>query len=136
MRLASTVAKLALLVFAFGCSERRREQPAPAQPAPPAPSANQAPWTQALAALPNLPPVRTEPLVPQALECAREEFEVLTDGNMGTAKMYSRAYFFPLDDQRARSEGEFLGRLRAVFGERPEDEYVLRHRATGLIVTA
>jgi hypothetical protein len=34
------------------------------------------------------------------------------------------------------SEGDFIGRLRALFGPVEDDHYVLRHRATGFIITA
>ncbi len=33
-------------------------------------------------------------------------------------------------------EGDFIGRLRALFGPAPDDEYALRHRQSGLVVTA
>lgn len=68
---------------------------------------------------------------------ARSEFEVLPGGyRLGTSKQYSRRDFLPLDDPRAMSEGDFIGRLRAVFGPVEGDEVVLRHRATGFVVTA
>jgi hypothetical protein len=68
---------------------------------------------------------------------ARDEFEVLPRAyNAGTSKLYSRADFLPLDDPRGRSEADFIGRLRALFGPVDDDQYVLRHRATGFIVTA
>jgi hypothetical protein len=68
---------------------------------------------------------------------ARREFELVPDEfRAGTSKLYSRGDFLPLDDPKAMSEGDFVGRLRALFGPRTGDEYVLRHRATGLIITA
>jgi hypothetical protein len=68
---------------------------------------------------------------------ARDEFEVLPFAyRRGTSKLYSRRDFLPPDDRRAFSEADFIGRLRALFGPVEGDEYVLRHRATGFVVTA
>ena len=65
------------------------------------------------------------------------EFERLPqDYAAGTSKLYSRGDFLSLDDPLAFDEGDFVGRLRALFGPAEGDEYVLRHRATGLVVTA
>jgi len=68
---------------------------------------------------------------------ARAEFELVSqDFVTGTSKCYSRGDLLPLGDRKAMSEGDFIGRLRALFGPVPGDEYVLRDRATGAIVTA
>ena len=65
------------------------------------------------------------------------EFEIVSDHyRFGTSKLYSRSDFLPLDDARAMSEGDFVGRLRALFGAVDGDDYVLRHRESGFIVTA
>jgi hypothetical protein len=71
------------------------------------------------------------------VEEARHEFELLSDGYAaGTSKLYSRGDFLPLDDPRAISEGDFIGRLRALFGGVDHDQYVLRHRKSGFVITA
>jgi len=68
---------------------------------------------------------------------AKLEFEVVSqDLAAGTSKLYSRGDFLPYGDERAMSEGDFIGRLRALFGSVQGDEWVLRHRRTGLIITA
>lgn len=68
---------------------------------------------------------------------ARREFEIIDARHaVGTRKMYSRGDFLPLDDENALSEGDFIGRLRTLFGAVANDEYVFRHVATGFIVTA
>jgi hypothetical protein len=72
-----------------------------------------------------------------ATALARAEFEVVSDElSNGTSKRYSRADFLPLDDARGWSSGDFIGRLRALFGPVAGDSYCLRHRATGHIITA
>ncbi|HVK84682.1 MAG TPA: hypothetical protein VM513_11275 [Kofleriaceae bacterium] len=84
-------------------------------------------------ASPSSPPKQDKDPVAQA----RDEFEVIADEyRIGTSKLYSRGDFLPLDDEKAFSEGDFVGRLRTLFGPSEDDEYVLRHRATGFIVTA
>src|SRR5688500_17217982 len=68
---------------------------------------------------------------------AELEFERLPPSYaMGTSKLYSRCDFLPLDDPLAFDEGDFVGRLRALFGPAEDDAVVLRHRATGYVVTA
>ncbi len=75
--------------------------------------------------------------VPNAAQIAREEFEVLDDTSAGGYKLYSRGDFLPKDDPRAMSDGDFFGRLRALFGpSRRGNEYVLRHRASGAVISA
>ena len=72
-----------------------------------------------------------------AVEHARAEFELVSDDRgFGTSKLYSRGDFLPLDDPRAFDEGDFVGRLRTLFGPVDGDCYVLRHRETGIVVTA
>jgi hypothetical protein len=67
---------------------------------------------------------------------AELEFELLPSSYaMGTSKLYSRGDFLPLDDPLAFDEGDFIGRLRALFGRLASDEYVLRHRASGYVIT-
>jgi hypothetical protein len=83
----------------------------------------------------GVPPPRAK--TPRAVSQAKAEFELLaSDYAAGTSKLYSRGDFLPLDDPQAMSEGDFIGRLRALFGVVQDDEYVLRHRATGFVVTA
>jgi hypothetical protein len=75
--------------------------------------------------------------IPNAPAIARDEFQILPRSNgAGTSKLYSRRDFLPVDDPRAFDEGDFIGRLRALFGPAEGDEYVLRHRATGFVITA
>jgi hypothetical protein len=67
---------------------------------------------------------------------AELEFERLPSSYaMGTSKLYSRGDFLPLDDPLAFDEGDFIGRLRALFGVAEDDEYVLRHRGSGYVIT-
>lgn len=79
------------------------------------------------------PPVKLDPV-----HQARAEFEVVSpDLAAGTSKVYSRSDFLPdasIEDQF--DEGDFLGRMIALFGPRADHEWVLRHKKTGLIVTA
>lgn len=93
-----------------------------------------APSPPTLDAVAELPP----PASPtEAVAAARAELELIgPEHAAGTSKLYARGDFLPLDDRRAMSTGDFVGRLRALFGETRDDAYVLRHRATGLIVTA
>jgi hypothetical protein len=73
----------------------------------------------------------------KAVTAAASDFEIVTDGSCeGTGRLYGRGDFLPLDDPRAFSTGDFIGRLRALFGPVVGDEYVLRHRTTGFIITA
>jgi hypothetical protein len=75
--------------------------------------------------------------IPNAPAIARDEFELLSRSNVaGTSKLYSRRDFLPVDDPRSFDEGDFIGRLRAIFGAVEGDEWVLRHRATGFVITA
>ena len=67
---------------------------------------------------------------------AEQEFERLPPSYaIGTSKLYARGDFLPLDDPLAFDEGDFIGRLRALFGPAERDEYVLRHRASGYVIT-
>ena len=76
--------------------------------------------------------------MPDPIRAARAEFEVIDGAYMsGTSKLYSRSDFFADPFSRAAmDEGDFIGRLRALFGPRLGDDYVLRHKATGFIITA
>jgi hypothetical protein len=75
--------------------------------------------------------------MPDIVEQARKELEVLpAEYNRWTSKLYARGDLLPLDDPRGRSAVDFVGRLRALFGQMERDEYVFRHRATGFVVTA
>jgi hypothetical protein len=83
-------------------------------------------------------PSAPSPTAPDPVHAARTEFE-LVDGayRAGTSKLYSRGDFF--DDPFSRAaldEGDFIGRLQTLFGPQPGGEYVLRHKATGFIITA
>jgi hypothetical protein len=88
-------------------------------------------------------PAKKQPVVPDPVkqtpvEIARAEFELIPgDFAIGTSKLYSRGDF--LDEpfgEAAFDQGDFIGRLRTLFGARPGDEYVLRHKATGFVITA
>ena len=84
------------------------------------------------------PPPPT-PVKPDPIQQAHDEFELLpADYAVGTHKLYSRGDFMAsdaaLEDQF--DEGDFIGRLRTLFGPREGDEYVFRHKATGFIITA
>lgn len=70
-------------------------------------------------------------------EQARAEFEILSrDYAAGTSKLHDRGNFLPLDDMRAWFAKDFMGRLRVLFGPAKPGGYVLRHRATGILITA
>jgi hypothetical protein len=72
-----------------------------------------------------------------AIAAAKAEFEVVAhELGSGSSKLYSRDLFLPLDDPRGMATGDFLGRLRALFGPVDDDDFTLRHRATGFLVTA
>jgi hypothetical protein len=82
-------------------------------------------------------PVKPDPIDP--VRQAHDEFELIpADYAIGTHKLYSRGDLMPagadLEDQF--DEGDFIGRLRTLFGARDGDEYVLRHKATGYVITA
>ena len=82
------------------------------------------------------PPPPREPK-PDPVQQARAEFEVLPDGAAGTHKLYSRGDFAAdLSIEEQFDEGDFIGRLRTLFGPRDGDQYVLRHRKTGFVITA
>ena len=75
---------------------------------------------------------------PDPVQQARAEFE-LVPGDLagGTHKLYSRGDFAPgLSIEQQFDEGDFIGRLRTLFGAREGDDYVFRHKQTGYIVTA
>lgn len=81
---------------------------------------------------------------------AGSEFELLQGAQVSGHKLYARTLFFPLDDPRARSPIDFRFRLSTLFGfvdtghaedeREPEEgegwEWVLRHRATNIVVYA
>jgi len=78
------------------------------------------------------------PVKPDPIQQAHDEFELISsDYAVGTSKLYSRGDFMtnaPIEAQF--DEGDFIGRLRTLFGAREGDEYVFRHKATGFIITA
>lgn len=78
------------------------------------------------------------PTKPDPIQQARDEFELLpADYAVGTHKLYSRGEFMPdADPDEAFDEGDFIGRLRTLFGARDGDEYVFRHKKTGYVITA
>ncbi|HEY0254861.1 MAG TPA: hypothetical protein VGC41_25220 [Kofleriaceae bacterium] len=81
------------------------------------------------------PPDRDPPpRKPDPIAQARAEFETIAP-EYGSSKIYSRADFID-DAERAGDEGDFVGRLRTLFGAQPGDRYVLRHKATGFVITA
>jgi hypothetical protein len=68
----------------------------------------------------------------------RDDFvRVGPEQGRGTTRLFARSelWDFP-DPERARSEGDFLGRLVSLFGAPDGDGFVLRHEPTALIVTA
>ena len=76
---------------------------------------------------------------PDPVRDARAEFELLGSAHCFASTVYYIRGFW-LDDPfgaRAQDVGDFIGRLRALFGA-PLDgsQLVLRHRATGLLVAA
>jgi hypothetical protein len=85
------------------------------------------------------PPPPPAPVKPDPIKQARDEFELIpADYSVGTHKLYSRGDFLPRDTdlEQQFDEGDFIGRLRTLFGAQPGDEYVLRHKATGYVITA
>lgn len=101
--------KILMLVALLACE---RSEPARVSPAP------------------SPTPIETDPVAR-----ARGEFELLPDDyGVGTHKLYSRGDFMDDDfSKAAMDEGDFLGRARALFGAR--DEFILRHKKTGYVVT-
>jgi hypothetical protein len=84
------------------------------------------------------PPPPT-PVKPDPIQQARAEFELLpADYAVGTHELYSRGDFMPgdADLEQQFDEGDFIGRLRTLFGATADDEYVFRHKATGYVITA
>ena len=85
-------------------------------------------------------PTAAKPVLPHgaaAVQIARAEFEVVADDLVvGTSKIYSRSDLLADGDERGMDEGDFVGRLRTLFGVTPGDAYVLRHRKTGTPITA
>lgn len=83
-------------------------------------------------------PPRPTPTKPDPIKQAHDEFELLpADYAVGTHKLYSRGEFMPdADPEAAFDEGDFVGRLRTLFGARDGDQYVLRHKQTGYVITA
>jgi hypothetical protein len=76
---------------------------------------------------------------PDPVQEARDQFELVSeDLAAGTSKLYSRGDFLPesagINDDL--DEGDFIGRLRTLFGPRQGDDYVLRDKKTGVIITA
>jgi hypothetical protein len=67
------------------------------------------------------------------------DFERLPpESAVGTTKLFARQDLWEAPDpERAHSAGDFIGRLATLFGEPdPDGGFVLRHRASGLVVTA
>ncbi len=62
---------------------------------------------------------------------------IAQDYRAGTSKLYSRGDFLASPyGHEAFDTGDFIGRLRTLYGPQPGNEYVLRHKATGFVVTA
>ena len=83
-------------------------------------------------------PVKTPSPDPRKL--ANDEFEIIPDTfAVGTSMLYSRGDFAASGNAiNFVDEGDFIGRLRTLFGPRTDNEsqYVLRHRKTGIVITA
>lgn len=79
-----------------------------------------------------------KPVKPDPVKQARDEFEVIPqDFAIGTSKLYSHGDFLENSySEDAFDQGAFVGRLRTLFGAQPGDEYVLRHKGTGFVITA
>ncbi|MFT3699278.1 MAG: hypothetical protein QM831_39385 [Kofleriaceae bacterium] len=87
---------------------------------------------------PKPDPVKPDPVKPDPIKQAHDEFELLPQDQMaGTSKLLSRSDFGgdPFGED-AYDQGDFVGRLRTLFGEQPDNEYVLRHKRTGIVITA
>jgi hypothetical protein len=68
---------------------------------------------------------------------ARARRRLRADYAIGTSKGYSRGDFMPDAPLEAQfDEGDFIGRLRTLFGPGTNDEYVLRSKRTGYVITA
>jgi hypothetical protein len=84
---------------------------------------------------PSPPPA---PPPPDPVKQAREEFELrpFVDA-IGTARLYGRGDFTPdMPVEQQFDEGDFIGRLRTLFGPCDEDHCVLLDRKTGHVITA
>ena len=80
------------------------------------------------------------PVKPDPIRDARAQFELLAGADAERAPdsvFYARGDLLGgWYDPRAGDVGDFIGRLRALFGPVPGDDYVLRDRATRVVVVA
>lgn len=113
--------KAALLSLALALALCACEHADPANKAPPTP-----------------PPTPPTPTKPDPIQQARDEFEQLPDAySVGTHKLYGLGELMPDAGPDVQfDEGDFVGRLRTLFGAREGDNYVLRHKKTGYVLTA
>lgn len=124
--------RLSAVVLGAALSMSCRDKKVP----PPAPDAavNAPPPAFAVPVLGVAPPVT---LSRDEAMRARDDFELAPDAYaLGTYQLFHRNLFLPLDSRLAYDEGDWIGRLRAVFGARANDSYVFRHEPTGFLVTA
>jgi hypothetical protein len=81
---------------------------------------------------PPKPPVPT----PDPVKQAREEFELIPGDYARTHVSWHRDYFVSVDNQQKLGGGDFIGRLRMLFGPTADNEYTLRHKPTGYVIAA
>jgi hypothetical protein len=82
---------------------------------------------------PKPPPPKSDPV-----KQARDEFELISGSPVGAHLVVGlRGALVPTpDDAQTYDGGDFIGRLRTLFGPREHDEYLLRHKSTGCVVIA
>jgi hypothetical protein len=83
------------------------------------------------------PPPKPPPPKPDPVKQARDEFELIPmDYGIVTYACWQRGDFMSANDGQQLDGGDFVGRLRTLFGPQEHDEYTLRHTATGYVIVA
>jgi hypothetical protein len=83
---------------------------------------------------PKAPPPKPDPI-----KQAHDEFELLPPADaVGTSALYWRGDFSSDGAPNGGNfdEGDFIGRVRTLFGPRDGNTYVLRYKKTGAVITA
>lgn len=74
---------------------------------------------------------------PDPIKLVRDEFELLpASAAAGTSPLCSRIVAIDGNPVAEYDEGDFVGRLRTLFGPRDGDTYPLRYKKSGVIITA
>lgn len=74
---------------------------------------------------------------PDPIKLVHDEFELLpASAAAGTSPLCSRIVAIDSNPLAEYDEGDFVGRLRTLFGPRDGDTYPLRYKKTGVVITA